>query len=654
MAFCTLGILAHVDAGKTTLTERILFETGVIPVLGSVEKGTTQTDTLALERARGITIRAAVASFPLGELDIQLIDTPGHADFIAEVERSLDVLDAVVLVISAVEGVQPQTVKLARAVRAAGKPLMLFINKIDRMGARPERIAADLPRRLNVRPVAMNRPLAPGEADAGIAPIDWSEPAWRGALIDRLAETGDAVIAAFEQNDGELDDAFLAAELRAQIGHGDIVPVFFGSARTGVGIAELLAGIETWLAPPDRCDAVPSTGRIFKIVRTDRGEKIVYARIETGTLAPRQRVILRRAVGLGQPEESEERIIAIERFSGGLAHPTEQGRAGEIVRLHGLRSARTGDWIGETAVGALDGQRAFPAPPFESLVRPIDPAQANALPAALDRLAEQDPLISLQVTGEGLAVSLFGDVQKEVLAEMLAQDYGLAASFGSSRIICIERVVGMGEAVEIIGAPENPYAAGVGFRVEAGPQNSGIRYECEFGSLPPAWYRVIEETVFDWLAQGLQGWRVTDCVITLHSLHYWSPVTVAGDFRRLLPLPLFAALQQAETIVCEPIETLTIELPVDDVGAVVGVLTTARATIGDITGEAEQRQIVCTIPTAELRDVERQLPRLTHGEGSWSTAPAGYQPIDGIPPKRARTGPNPTVRAQYLAEVARM
>lgn len=654
MAFCTLGILAHVDAGKTTLTERILFETRVIPALGSVDKGTTQTDTLALERTRGITIRAAVASFPLGTFDAQLIDTPGHADFIAEVERSLGVLDAVVLVISAVEGVQPQTVKLARAVRAAGKPLVIFINKIDRMGARPEAVAADLPRRLDVRPVLMNRAVAPGEADAGIEPADWAEPEWRATLIDRLAETGDAVIDAFERTGGELDDTFLAQELRAQVGQGAIVPVYAGSARTGMGVAELLAGIETWLAPPERCDDAPPSGRIFKIVRTGRGEKVVYARIEAGVLAPRQRVTLRRAIGLGEIEETDERIIAIERFSGGSAVPTEQGHAGEIVRLHGLRSARIGDWIGSSADGCLAAERAFPAPPFESLVRPVDPAQANALHAALDQLAEQDPLISLRVTGEGLAVSLFGDVQKEVLSEMLAQDYGLAASFGANRIICIERVVGTGDAVEIIGAPENPYAAGVGFRVEAAPVGSGIRYEREFGALPPAWYRVIEETVFGWLAQGLHGWRVTDCVITLHSLHYWSPVTVAGDFRRLLPLPLFAALQEAGTIVCEPIDELTIELPVDEVGAVVGVLTTARATIGDITGEAERRQIACTIPTAELREVERQLPRLTRGEGSWSAAPAGYQPVDGIVPKRARTGPNPTVRAQYLAEVARM
>lgn len=653
MAVLTLGILAHVDAGKTTLTERILFETGVIAAPGSVEKGTTQTDTLALERTRGITIRAAVAAFRLGTLDVQLIDTPGHADFVAEVERSLDVLDAVVLVVSAVEGVQPQTLRLARAVRTAGKPLIVFINKIDRMGARPDAVAADLSRRLELRAVAMDRVVGAGERHATIVPVDWRDPPWRIALIDLLAEADDAVIEAFDHCGGELPDAFLTAAFRCQIGQGAMAPVFYGSARTGAGVSQLLAGIERWLAPPDRTDDSPLGARIFKIVRGDRTEKLAYARIGVGSLGPRQRVTLQRQNGAGAIVKSEERITAIDRFSAGAAVPAELGHAGEIVRLHGLRSARIGDWIGDAPDDASETGRAFPAPQFESLVTPADPAQANALHAALDQLAEQDPLISLRSTREGISVSLFGEVQKEVLAELLVQDYGIAAAFGPSRVVCIERVVGTGEAVEIIGAAENPYAAGMGFRVASGPVGSGIRYERELGALPPAWYRVIEETALEWLAQGLHGWSVTDCVITLHSLHYWSPVTVAGDFRRLLPLPLFAALQEAGTVVCEPMEELEIELPVDEIGAVVNVLTKSRAAVGEIAGEGEMRRLTCVIPTAEVQGVEQQLPRLTRGEGSWSATPAGFRPVDVTPPERARSGPNPTARAHYLAEVAR-
>jgi ribosomal protection tetracycline resistance protein len=529
----------------------------------------------------------------------------------------------------------------------------VFINKIDRMGARPEPVLRDLERRVQLRLAPLNQARGAGEPGASVHGIDWADPAWRADLIDRLAEVDDTVIDAFDQSGGDLPDTFLTETLRRQIALGGVTPVFHGSARTGAGVPELLDGIERWLTPPERCDDAPPSARIFKITRGKSGEKLAYARLDAGTLAPRQRISLCRALDRGEGVESEERLTAVDRFEGSVPVQTERAVAGEIAVLHGARSARIGDWIGENHPDET-GEPVFGAPPFESLVRAADPAQANALHAALDQLAEQDPLISLRVTDDGLSVSLFGDVQKEVLTDLLDQEYGIKAWFGQSRIVCIERVLGSGDAVEIIGSPENPFAAGMGFRVEAGPVGSGVRYERELGSLPPAFYRAIEETVFEWTPQGLHGWAVTDCVITLHSLAYWSPVTVAGDFRKLAPLPLFAALRRADTTVCEPVDRLEIELPVDDAGAVIGVLTGARATLGQLDGEGDRRQLSCIIPTAELREVERQLPRLTHGEGSWIAARAGYQPVDGILPERKRIGPNPLIRDFYLGEVARM
>ncbi len=261
MAVITLGILAHVDAGKTSLTERILFETGVIPSVGSVDKGTTQTDTMELERARGITIKSAVVSFQLNDLTVNLIDTPGHADFVAEVERSLRVLDGVVLVIPAVEGVQPQTRRLARAVRAAGLPLLIFINKIDRLGARGETLLADLRPVLNLRIVAMNAAVDLGARTAWVATCDRADPRWREPMIDLLAESDERVIAEFDRMGGDLSDAFLMTELRAQVAAGGIVPVFFGSAITGAGVPQLLAGIEEWLPAAATRRLSPRTGK---------------------------------------------------------------------------------------------------------------------------------------------------------------------------------------------------------------------------------------------------------------------------------------------------------------------------------------------------------------------------------------------------------
>src|SRR5947209_4926905 len=208
MAIVNIGILAHVDAGKTTLTERILFETGVIKAVGSVDEGTTQTDTLELERARGITIKSAVVSFQLNQLKVNLIDTPGHGDFVAEVERSLRVLDGVVLVVSSVEGVQPQTRRLARAIRAANLPLLIFVNKVDRLGARGEALLGDIRSKLKLRVVAMNTAIGIGGRASGVVERDREDPAWRDPVIDLLAETNERVIAEFDRTGGDLSASF--------------------------------------------------------------------------------------------------------------------------------------------------------------------------------------------------------------------------------------------------------------------------------------------------------------------------------------------------------------------------------------------------------------------------------------------------------------
>ncbi len=413
MAIVTLGILAHVDAGKTSLTERILFHTGVIPAVGSVDRGTTQTDTLELERARGITIRSAVVAFRLNALTVQLIDTPGHADFVAEVERSLRVLDGVVLVVSAVEGIQPQTRRLIRVIREAGLPMLLFVNKIDRPGARGEPLLEDIGRKLRIRVVAMGAATGLGTREAAVSPRGPADPAWRAEVANLLAETDERVIAEFDRTGGEPSAVFLEDELRAQVAAGAIVPVFAGSAITGAGVPELLAGVEAWLPPADEATEGPLAGTVYKVARRPSGEKIVYVRLTSGRLAVRQRVTTRRRDAAGAVVATDERLTGIDRFGGGASAAVDEAGAGEIVALHGLRAARIGDSIGDgDDAAAADVGRAFPAPSLESVVAPVEPGQMTRLRAALEQLAEQDPLISLrQRNAEGEpSVRLYGDV----------------------------------------------------------------------------------------------------------------------------------------------------------------------------------------------------------------------------------------------------
>src|SRR6476646_1248186 len=266
-----LGILAHVDAGKTTLTERLLFDAGVIGALGSVDRGTTQTDTLELERQRGITIRTAVASFPLGDVDVNLVDTPGHPDFIAEVERSLAVLDGVVLVVSAVEGVQAQTLVLMRALQRLHLPTLVFLNKIDRVGADVDRVLEQVRARLS--PAAI--------------------PVW-AIDLEQLAGNDDELLAAYVAG-REPSAGALRAALARQTQQARVQPVLFGSAITGAGLDELRAAIVDLLPAKAGDSDAPAAATVFKI-EPGTVEKVAYVRMFAGTLRVRDRVSLARGV----------------------------------------------------------------------------------------------------------------------------------------------------------------------------------------------------------------------------------------------------------------------------------------------------------------------------------------------------------------------
>src|SRR6186997_650208 len=252
MRTLNLGILAHVDAGKTTLTERLLFTAGAIDHVGSVDAGTTQTDSLDLERERGITIRSAVASFFVGDLAVNLVDTPGHPDFIAEVERVLGVLDGAVLVVSAVEGVQPQTPLLFRALQRLQVPTLIFVNKIDRAGADPQRVMAEMQRRLSPAVVEAN-----GDG-----------------LLEALAENNEELLTSFV-DDTSLPPETLRDELGRQTRECEVFPAFIGSAGRGIGVDELLSGVQDLLAcgRGDEDADAPASGRVFKIERTTSGER---------------------------------------------------------------------------------------------------------------------------------------------------------------------------------------------------------------------------------------------------------------------------------------------------------------------------------------------------------------------------------------------
>ena len=593
MALLNLGILAHVDAGKTSLTERLLHDAGVIDEVGSVDDGSTQTDSLELERRRGITIKSAVVSFPVAGTTVTLIDTPGHPDFIAEVERVLGVLDGAVLVVSAVEGVQAQTRILMRTLRRLRIPTILFVNKIDRMGARHDSLLAEIRARLTPAIVEV-RSLSAG--------------------VDVLADHDDELLRDVVEG-APVDAGRLVKTLAAQTGRGVVHPVFFGSAITGAGVAELTAGIVDLLPSAAQDAAGPLSGTVFKVERGPAGEKVAYARIFSGTLRVREKVGGQKVTALSVGDVRRPLVTA-----------------GRIAKLWGLSGVRIGDPVG----AAPPGQQAQFAPPsLATVVVPSRPGDRGAVHAALAQLAEQDPLIGLRqddVRGE-VSVSLYGEVQKQVIEATLAEQYGLAVTFRETTTVCLERLAGSGEAVEVIAVPPNPFLATVGLRVDPAPVGSGVRFALavELGSMPPAFFKAVEETVPGALARGPQGWPVTDLTVTMTRSGYWARQShahgtfdktmssTAGDFRNLTRLVLRDALRRAGTVVYEPIHHFVLDLPDDTLGVVLPVLASLRA----VPLETRPGVVEGDIPAARVHALQQALPALTRGEGVLETVNRG-------------------------------
>jgi ribosomal protection tetracycline resistance protein len=641
-----LGILAHVDAGKTTLTERLLFTSGVIGQPGSVDAGTTLTDSLPLERQRGITIKSAVASFPIGDLDVNLIDTPGHPDFIAEVDRVLSVLDGVVLVVSAVEGVQPQTRILMRSLERLRIPALLFVNKIDRVGARPDGVLDEISRRLNVAVVAMGRVEAAGSRDARFITSGEDEAGFAASLAELLAERDDGLLAAYMRDDAGVAYDRLRAVLAVQTRQAQVHPVFFGSAITGAGVEQLMAGIAELLPASAGGKDGPVSGRIFKIERGRNAEKIAYVRMFSGTVRIRDR--------LRFGAELEGRVTAVAVFERGPAVRRPSVKAGQIGKLWGLAGARIGDPIGEPARG--DVGRQFPPPTLESAVVPNDPGDRQRLRAALGQLAEQDPLISLRQDDERqeIYVSLYGEVQKEVIGSVLADDFGLAVTFRETTTIYVERPAGAASALDVLQSDAHPYSATVGLHVEPGPPGSGIEFRLDVDPrvLPLYIYKTaasfidgMTQYIEHALEQGLHGWQVTDCIVTMNECGYYvgdgpskrvlpTPRTTAADYRKLTPLVLRRALKQAGTVVCEPMASVRVELPAARTGAVLSRLARLGADVEAPLPHGDLSIVLTTLPSAKVRSLQEQLPGLTSGEGVLEAGFGGYRPVRGRVPSR--------------------
>ena len=637
-----IGILAHIDAGKTSTTERILFEAGAVQDLGSVDTGTTLTDSLAQEKQRGITIQTAVTAFRIGDVHVNLVDTPGHPDFIAEIERTLDVLDAAVLVVSAVEGVQAQTRVLFRALKRRAIPFLIFANKIDRMGARSTDLIDEICTRLTPDALPLGSVSKLGERDADYVPFE----VFPDDIVWTLAENDNEILTQTVERDGRVDPDLLKSSLKRQVRAGSIHPVVFGSAITGAGTDKLITTIGELLSIEYKESQSEPRGTVFKIERASQGEKVCYVRMFDGELKAREKVI----VG-----GKEHRITAIQVFDQGYVHSRESMSSGDIAKVWGLSEARIGDWVGEE--DNRDRGNYFAPPLLETSIRPLDPKERGKLYSALAQLAEQDPLINLRQDDNAglLFVSLYGEVQKEVIEETLISDFDIKVEFGESSIIHIERVVDTGLAYDE--AP-SPFIATIGLRIDPLPEGAGNQFDLEInpGTVPASFMRAVQEAAEITLRQGIYGWQVTDCKVTVtESIRHrdWATST-AADHRKLAPLTIMDALKSAGTTVCEPVQQFYLECPSDCVGVVITEILLLRALPDEQVEKGEISVVEGTIPAVKVQEAQKLMPGLTRGEGFIETNFSHYAPVIGEPPVRPRTDKNPLNRADYLRQISDM
>ncbi|MGH1326675.1 tetracycline resistance ribosomal protection protein [Bacillus pretiosus] len=645
MTTINIGIVAHVDAGKTSLTERILYETNVIKEIGRVDSGNTQTDSMELERQRGITIKASVVSFCINDLKVNVIDTPGHADFIAEVERSFRVLDGAILVISAVEGVQAQTKILMRTLQKLHIPTILFVNKIDRSGANTEKVVKQIKTILSNEAFPFYSVQNEGTKEARI--IEYKS---YDDCIERLAPYNESLLESYVNNE-IVTDTLLREELIKQIAQANVYPIFFGSALTGIGVSELLENISALLPANNLSQDKELSCVVFKIEREPSGEKIAYVRVFSGNLHVRNYVDIQRH----EPLPHKEKIKKMCMFHNGNAVQASIVPSGEFCKVWGLNDIKIGDIIGERTDYIKDIH--FAEPQMEAAIDAVPKERIHDLYAALMELCEEDPLIKVwkdDVHNE-LYIRLFGEVQKEVIETTLYEKYNLRVTFSNTRVVCIEKPIGVGNSVEVMGERANPFYATIGFKIERGELNSGITYKLavELGSLPLAFHKAIEDTVFQTLKQGLYGWEVTDIIVTLTHTGYASPVTTASDFRNLTPLVLMDALKQAETYVYEPVNEFELTVPEQAISTAMYKLAAIPATFREPILSNNSYQLTGSLPVAKTENFKRMLHSFTEGESIFTTKPSGYTKLKAPFPTRKRVDYNPLNRKDYLLHVLR-
>ena len=624
-----IGIFAHVDAGKTTLTEQLLLLTGQIRQAGSVDRGTAHTDDLPVERRRGISVKAACVTIPWKGADINIIDTPGHADFSSEIERSFWAIDAAVLVVDADQGIHPQTEGLFRALTEQKLPFLIFLNKTDRPEADADRVLKKIRARLSPDVI----------------------PLWdRGAVQEAVCDRDEGLLEKYLNGEELPDETVLDAAARLTMDFR-IHPALKGSALKGDGVADLLDAMKRFLPGPDETGeelcGIPFASAFDRVM--GRGH---WIRLYSGSLRVREALRLRAGTDpvTGEAVLVERKISRIRSVSGG---DIDELRAGMVGVVYGLTELRIGEPLGN-ADGLPRKVRpgSFKTPLITVEVIPEDPEDMHRVRQACEELSASDPLLSARyskLTGK-MDLHVMGKVQLEVLEETLRTAYGLKVSFGDPAVIYRETIRESAVGFVAYTMPK-PCWAVLEFSIEPAPRGSGVTYSSVVlrRDILPRYQHQVEQAIPRALSQGRLGWPVTDVRITLtggsHHLIHTHPL----DFIVATPMGIQDGLRRGGSVLLEPILRIRFILPNDCVGRVLSDIKQMRGEVTDTAAEEEVTSLTALVPVAESMDYPTAFASLTGGRGSMSVSLHGYREC---PPELGKTAPrrgvDPLDTAKYI------
>lgn len=611
MKIINIGILAHVDAGKTTLTESLLYTSGAILELGSVDKGTTRTDTMFLERQRGITIQAAVTSFNWNDYKINIVDTPGHTDFITEVYRSLSVLDGAILVISAKDGVQAQTRILFHALQKMNIPTIIFINKIDQYGINLNNIYQNIKEKLSNDIIVMqNVTLTPEISIKNIIDLDEWDP---------VISKNDKLLKKYIAGEKLTIQELTQEEYRC-VKKGSLFPIYHGSARNNIGTQQLIEAISNLFCPEMNENDSELCGRVFKIEYTDHKQRLVYLRLYSGTLHLRDTIIL--------PEKKKVKLTEIYIPSNGEMIQTKTVCSGDIFIIPN-NTLRLNDIIGNEKLLPCNVWNDKTVPILRTRIEPIKIEEREKLLDALTEIADTDPLLRYYVdtiTHE-IIISFLGTVQLEVICSLLIEKYHINIRIEDPTVIYLEKPLQKADYTIHIEVPPNPFWASIGLSITPLPIGSGIQYESKvsLGYLNQSFQNAVREGINYGLEQGLYGWEVTDCKICFEYGVYYSPVSTPSDFRFLAPIVLEQTLKKAGTQLLEPYLSFILFTPQGYLSRAYNDAQKHCAIIE--TSQSKNDEIIFTghIPVRCINEYRNTLTLYTNGQAVFLTELKDYQ-----------------------------